>query len=56
LAAATGGTYLELAATDDLGPTFRPISQEIHSQYLLAFHPQVTTLSINWKFVFGGLV
>lgn len=39
LAAATGGTYLELATTDDLATTFRRISQEIHSQYLLAFSP-----------------
>lgn len=36
----TGGGYFELKDTDDLGPTFTRVAQELHSQYLLGFEPQ----------------
>jgi Ca-activated chloride channel family protein len=36
----TGGGYFELRNTDDLGPTFTRVAQELHSQYLLGFEPQ----------------
>ncbi len=35
-----GRTYFELKDTDDLGPTFTRVAQELHSQYLLGFEPQ----------------
>ena len=35
----TGGGYFELKKTDDLGPTFTRIAQELHSQYALGFAP-----------------
>lgn len=35
----TGGGYFELRDTDDLGPTFTRVAQELHSQYLLGFEP-----------------
>ena len=35
----TGGGYFELKKTDDLGPTFTRVAQELHSQYSLAFTP-----------------
>ena len=35
----TGGGYFELKRTDDLGPTFTRVAQELHSQYSLAFAP-----------------
>ena len=35
----TGGGYFELKETDDLGPTFTRIAQELHSQYALGFAP-----------------
>ena len=35
----TGGGYFELEDTDDLGPTFTRVAQELHSQYVLAFVP-----------------
>lgn len=35
----TGGGYFELQATDDLGPTFTRVAQELHSQYVLGFVP-----------------
>lgn len=37
----TGGGYFELKKTDDLGPTFTRVAQELHSQYVLAFSPPV---------------
>jgi Ca-activated chloride channel family protein len=37
LADETGGGYFELKKTDDLGPTFSRVAQELHSQYLLGF-------------------
>jgi VWFA-related protein len=40
LAEETGGGYFELKDTDDLGPTFTRVAQELHSQYLLGFEPQ----------------
>src|SRR5690606_31009911 len=39
LAQDTGGGYFELDNTDDLGPTFTRVAQELHSQYLLGFEP-----------------
>ena len=39
LAAETGGGYFELKKTDDLGPTFTRVAQELHSQYVLGFIP-----------------
>ncbi len=35
----TGGGYFELKKTDDLGPTFSRVAQELHSQYTLGFTP-----------------
>jgi Ca-activated chloride channel family protein len=40
MAEETGGGYFELRNTDDLGPTFTRVAQELHSQYLLGFEPQ----------------
>lgn len=40
LAEETGGGYFELKETDELGPTFTRVAQELHSQYLLGFEPQ----------------
>ena len=37
----TGGGYFELQNTDDLGPTFRRVVQELHSQYTLGFTASV---------------
>ena len=39
LADETGGGYFELKKTDDLGPTFTRVAQELHSQYTLGFSP-----------------
>lgn len=39
LADETGGGYFELKETDELGPTFTRVAQELHSQYLLGFEP-----------------
>jgi Ca-activated chloride channel family protein len=36
----TGGGYFELTKTDDLGPTFTRVAQELHSQYVLGFSPE----------------
>jgi Ca-activated chloride channel family protein len=35
----TGGGYFELKETDELGPTFTRVAQELHSQYVLGFSP-----------------
>ncbi len=40
MAEETGGGYFELKETDELGPTFTRVAQELHSQYLLGFEPQ----------------
>jgi Ca-activated chloride channel family protein len=40
LAETTGGGYFELKHTDDLGPTFTRVAQELHSLYLLGFSPE----------------
>jgi Ca-activated chloride channel family protein len=37
----TGGGYFELKKTDELGPTFSRVAQELHSQYTLGFTPTV---------------
>jgi Ca-activated chloride channel family protein len=37
----TGGGYFELKKTEDLGPTFTRVAQELHSQYLVGFTPKV---------------
>ena len=39
LADETGGGYFELRRTDDLGPTFTRVAQELHSLYTLGFAP-----------------
>jgi Ca-activated chloride channel family protein len=41
LADETGGGYFELDKTDDLGPTFTRVAQELHSQYVMGFSPAV---------------
>ena len=41
LAEATGGGYFQLEETDELGATFTRVSQELHSQYVLGFAPEV---------------
>ena len=35
----TGGGYFELKKTDELGPTFTRVVQELHSLYTLGFNP-----------------
>ena len=40
LARETGGGYFQLEKTDDLGPTFSRVAQELHSQYTLGFTPE----------------
>lgn len=37
----TGGGYFLLKKTDELGPTFTRVAQELHSQYMLGFSPAV---------------
>ncbi len=37
----TGGGYFELRDTDELGPTFTRVAQELHSQYVLGFTPAI---------------
>ena len=37
----TGGGYFQLRATDELGPTFTRVAQELHSQYVIGFQPTV---------------
>jgi Ca-activated chloride channel family protein len=39
LATETGGGYFELKKTDELGPTFTRVAEELHSQYVLGFSP-----------------
>jgi VWFA-related protein len=39
IAEATGGGYFELDTTDDLGPTFTRVAQELHSLYTIGFAP-----------------
>jgi VWFA-related protein len=41
LAEETGGGYFELKTTDELGPTFTRVAQELHSLYTLGFTPAV---------------
>jgi Ca-activated chloride channel homolog len=41
LSAETGGGFFLLKKTDELGPTFTRVAQELHSQYVLGFSPQV---------------
>ena len=36
----TGGGYFELKKTEDHGPAFTRVAQELHSQYLLGFTPK----------------
>ena len=35
----TGGGYFELKNSDELGPTFTRVAQELHSQYVVGFAP-----------------
>jgi Ca-activated chloride channel family protein len=37
----TGGGFFLLKKTDELGPTFTRVAQELHSQYVLGFTPQL---------------
>jgi Ca-activated chloride channel family protein len=37
----TGGGFYNLKESDDLGATFTRVAQELHSQYVLGFTPQV---------------
>ena len=37
----TGGGFFLMKKTDELGPTFTRVAQELHSQYVLGFSPQV---------------
>lgn len=37
----TGGGFFLLKKTDELGPTFTRVAQELHSQYVLGFTPEV---------------
>jgi Ca-activated chloride channel family protein len=41
LAEETGGGYFELDQTAQLAPTFTRVAQELHSQYLIGFTPEV---------------
>jgi Ca-activated chloride channel family protein len=41
LAEDTGGGYFELTKTADLASTFTRVEQELHSQYLMGFSPEV---------------
>jgi Ca-activated chloride channel family protein len=41
LAEETGGGYFELKKTEELGPAFTRVAQELHSQYVLGFTPQL---------------
>ena len=41
LADETGGGYFELKKTDELGPTFTRVAQELHALYTLGFTPAV---------------
>jgi len=41
LAEETGGGYFELKKSAELGPTFTRVAQELHSQYLMGFSPEV---------------
>jgi Ca-activated chloride channel family protein len=41
LADETGGGYFELKKTDELGPTFTRVAQELHSLYTIGFQPTV---------------
>jgi Ca-activated chloride channel family protein len=50
----TGGGYFELKKTEELGPAFTRVAQELHSQYLLGFTPKnldgkVHTLEVRSK-------
>ena len=40
IAEATGGGYFELNKTEELGPTFTRVAQELHSLYTISFSPQ----------------
>jgi len=37
----TGGGFFLLKKKDELGPTFTRVAQELHSQYVLGFSPEV---------------
>jgi Ca-activated chloride channel family protein len=41
LAEETGGGFFLLKDEDELGPTFTRVAQELHSQYILGFAPEV---------------
>jgi Ca-activated chloride channel family protein len=37
----TGGGFFMLTKQDELGPTFTRVAQELHSQYVMGFSPEV---------------
>jgi Ca-activated chloride channel family protein len=43
----TGGGYFELKKTEELGPAFTRVAQELHSQYLLGFTPKTLDNKIH---------
>ena len=45
----TGGGYFELKRTDDLGPTFTRVAQELHSQACLVSRPPPTASCTSWS-------
>jgi Ca-activated chloride channel family protein len=47
LAEETGGGYFELKKTEELGPAFTRVAQELHSQYVLGFTPQTLDNKIH---------
>ena len=47
LAEETGGGYFELKKTEELGPAFTRVAQELHSQYVLGFTPQLLDNKIH---------
>lgn len=47
LAEETGGGYFELKKTEELGPAFTRVAQELHSQYVIGFTPQTLDNKIH---------
>jgi Ca-activated chloride channel family protein len=51
LAEETGGGYFELKKTDELGAAFTRVAQELHSQYVLGFTPQLIDNKVHRRAV-----
>ena len=47
LAEETGGGFFDLKKTDELGPTFTRIAQELRSQYVIGFTPPVNDAKVH---------